>query len=104
MSADRRRLAALVGSNAVVRRSFSGRLLTTLTKEQVMERMPAGARARVLSVMTGDEVYVTALWAIPGIGRRSVVMERSKLADLEPVEQSFDSLEHGPAAQATLFG
>lgn len=111
MSADRRRLAALVGSNAVVRRSSSGRLLTTLTKDQVMAQMPTGARAVLLGTMSGDETHVTSRWAIPGVGRRELIVERNKLAEiiekdhLEQTEQPFDALEQPePAKQGSLFG
>lgn len=105
MGADRRRLAALVGSNAVVRRSFSGRLLTTLTADQVKERMPAGALARIVQVTTADELHVSALWAVPGIGRRQLIMERSKLANLvlEP-ESNIRTPVLEPTAQGSLFG
>jgi hypothetical protein len=86
---ERTRLAQLIGRQDTVRRSFSGKPLTDLTADLVKARMPDGTRARFLGTMSGgDHSHAVSSWAIPGIGRRTVTVDRvtlsTVLAQAEP--------------------
>jgi hypothetical protein len=75
---DRKKMDGLV--KGAVRRTRSGRLLTDLTHELLYARMPEGSRARLLGTVSGgDDVHACSVWAIPGIGRRQLYVDRAKL-------------------------
>lgn len=78
---DRKKMDGLI--QGAVKRSGSGRLLTTLTHDQLYARMPEGLRARFLGTVSGgDDEMACSIWGIPGIGRRQLIVKRSKLAEV----------------------
>lgn len=80
---ERTRLAQLIGRQDTVRRTFSGKLLTDLSADLVKARMPDGTRARFLGTMSGgDHSHAVSSWAIPGIGRRTITVDRVTLAGI----------------------
>jgi hypothetical protein len=78
---DRRKMDGLI--KGAVRRSGSGRLLTDLSHDLLYARMPADRRALLLGTCSGgDEMHSVSRWVIPGIGRRELIVDRAKLAQL----------------------
>lgn len=79
----RTRLAQLIGRDDTVRRSTSGRWLTDLTAESIKARMPADQRALLVGTMSGgDDSLACSTWLIPGIGRRTVTVNRDALCSI----------------------
>lgn len=78
---DRGKMDGLI--TGAVKRTGSGRLLTTLTHDLLYARMPEGTRARLLGTMSGgDDQTTCSRWLIPGIGRRELLVDRAKLSKL----------------------
>lgn len=78
---DRRKMDGLI--QGAVKRTTSGRLLTTLTHDLLYAYMPEGHRAKLIGTMSGgDDETTCSVWVIPGIGRRQLIVKRSKLAEV----------------------
>lgn len=78
---DRKKLDGL--AKGAIHRTRQGRLLTDLTHELIYARMPEGSRARLLGTVSGgDDSHTISRWAIPGIGRRELLVDRAKLGQI----------------------
>lgn len=73
----RKRMDGLIEGSA---KAYGSRPFSTLSHDQLYDRMPEKLRAKLLGTISGgDDEWSVSLWAVPGIGRRQLIVKRSTL-------------------------